>query len=197
MDGSPASAPRVELEGVSEPAVMTKVSARQTLAKSAGSRAASCVRAHTVPSSERAGIVAVERVGVESSTITFAWADGLHGCDNARGAREASRAWCGIVFGVLTRGRLDDPRLDVAGCRTVSGDPVAFVWVSAGPRTRYVAVAQDGYAEVYKPAGDRPIRIATTAGIEGDGSRVTFRISEHDARGRLVSRYALDAVPEG
>ena len=139
----------------------------------------------------------VERVGVESSSITFDSASGLHGCDGGEGPREAGREWCGIAFGILTRGRLDDPRLDVTGCRTASGAPLGFVWVYAGPRTRYVAVVQEGYAEVYEPAGRVPIRIATSAGVEVDGSRAIFRVSEHDGRGHLLRRYELDAVPAG
>jgi hypothetical protein len=142
------------------------------------------------------GRAIVERVGAVGSSVTFASVSGLHGCDDGQ-RREARRHWCGIAFGMLRRGRLDDPRLDVAGCRTVSGGPIGFVWVKAGAETRYVAVSQDGYAEVYEPAAGLPIRIATSAGVTVDGSRATFRISEHDARGRLLRRYRLDAVPAG
>ena len=198
MDGSPATAPRAELEGVSEPAVATKVRVRRAETLAADPRAASCFRAHDSAAPDGRHGVTVERVGVESSSVTFGSASGLHGCDSGgEGSPEAGREWCGIAFGVLTRGRLDDPRLDVTGCRTASGAPLGFVWVYAGPRTRYVAVVQEGYAEVYEPAGGVPIRIATTTGVEVDGSRATFRISEHDARGHLLRRYVLDAVPAG
>jgi hypothetical protein len=139
--------------------------------------------------------VIVERTGVEGSSVTFRSDAGLHACDR-QGRREAGRL-CGTSFGVLKRGHLDDPRLDVAGCMTTSGDPLGFAWIATSPRTRYVAVMQDGYAEVYEPAGGLPIRIATATGIEIAGSRATFSLSEHDARGRMLRRYELDAVPAG
>ena len=134
---------------------------------------------------------------MESSTVTYVSDAGLHGCDNSRGRREGGRRWCGTSFGVLKRGRLEDPRLDVAGCQTDSGAPMGFAWITTAPRARYLAVAQEGYSEIYEPAGGVPIRIATTSGIEVDGSRVTFRLSEHDANGRLLRRYELEAVPAG
>jgi hypothetical protein len=196
-DGSRTESPRVELEGISEPAVSTKVEVRHTRTLRPDSAARSCLRAHDSPAPDERYDAIFERVGVESSSVTFASASGLHACDGAHRPREAERPWCGVAFGVIRRGRLDDPRLDVAGCRNVSGDPLAFVWVSPGPGARYVAVSQHGYAEVYEPAGDLPIRIATSDGVEVDGSRATFRLSEHDGRGRLLRRYELDAVPAG
>ena len=192
MDGSPTRGPEVDLEGVSSPAVATKLQRALTTPRSA---TASCIRAHGAQS--RPHGASVERVGVESSTVTYVSDSGLHGCDNSRGRREGHRRWCGTSFGVLRRGRLDDPRLDVAGCTTDSGAPMGFAWITAGPRARYVAVAQDGYAEIYEPAGGIPIRVATATGIEIDGSQATFRLSEHDAHGRLLRRYELDAVPAG
>ena len=197
VDGSRAVPSRVELEGVSRPTVSTKVSVRQARTLRAGSVAASCFRAHGLAAPRGRYGAIVERVGVESSSVTFASASGLHGCDDGPGPREADRRWCGIAFGILRRGRLDDPRLDVAGCRTASGEPIGFVWITPITGARYVAVAQHGYAEVYEPAGGVPIRITNSAGVDVDGSRATFRISEHDARGRLLRRYELDAVPAG
>jgi hypothetical protein len=196
VDGSRAAQPTVELEGVSGAAVATKVTVLRARTMPLDRLTASCLRAHDVTAAESRGVV-VERIGVDGASVTFASAAGLHACDGAEERRSARRRWCGIAFGVLRRGRLDDPRLDMAACRTASGDPVAFVWLSVPPRTRYVAVAQDGYDEVYERAGHLPIRIATTTGIEGNGSRTTFRLSEHDARGRLLGRYELDAVPAG
>jgi hypothetical protein len=197
MDGSPAKPPAVELEGVSEPAIATRIRVRRAGRLPTDSLANSCMGAHglATPSGLQGSII--ERVGVEGSSVTLASASGLHACDESQGPREAGREWCGIAFGVLTHRRLDDPRLDVADCHTASGHPMGFAWMSAGPRTRYVAVAQAGYAEVYEPAGGMPIRIATTTGVVVDGSRATFRLSEHDTRGRLLRRYELDAVAAG
>jgi hypothetical protein len=196
-DGSPAVPSPVELEGVSEPTVSTKVEVRRTTTLRSDSVAATCLRAHDSPAANGRHGEVVERVGAESSSVTFGSASGLHGCDGAQGLTEAARPWCGVTFGVLRRGRLDDPRLDIAGCRDVSGDPLAFVWISPGPGARYVAVAQDGYAEVYEPAGGLPIRIASSDDVEVDGARATFRLSEHDGRGRLLRRYEVGAVPAG
>jgi hypothetical protein len=195
VDGSPAAPPRIELEGVSSPTVATKVRVVRPRATPLDRMTRSCLQEHDVTPSESAGVL-VERVGVHNSSITFASAAGLHACDGAP-APKGSSGWCGVAFGLLRLGRLDDPRLDVAACRTDSGGPVAFVWVSPGPQTRYVAVAQGGYTEVYERAGNLPLRIATTTGIEPDGARATFRLTEHDARGRRLSRYELAAVPAG
>ncbi len=195
MDGSRAHGPGVDLARVSSPAIATKVHVRSARTATTTSAASSCIRAQGAQT--RPHGVAVERVGVESSTVTYVSDSGLHGCDNSRGMREGDRRWCGTSFGVLRHSRLDDPRLDIAGCKTDSGAPMGFAWITAGPRARYVVVAQDGYAEIYEPAGDLPIRIATASGIEIDGSRATFRLSEHDAQGRLLRRYELDAVPAG
>jgi hypothetical protein len=194
MDGSRAHGPGVDLDGVSSPAIATKVLVRPAKTARAGSKAASCIRAQRAQGRPRGAVV--QRVGVESSTVTYVSDSGLHGCDNSRGRREGDRRWCGTSFGVLKRGRLDDPRLDIAGCGTDSGAPMGFAWITAS-RARYVAVAQDGYSEIYEPAGGIPIRIATATGIEVDGSRATFRVSEHDAQGRLLRCYELDAVPAG
>ena len=188
--------PRVELQGESGATVTTKVRVVRVRTMPLDRPTRSCLLEHDVTASESLASV-VERVGAHGSSITFASSAGLHACDAASEPRNSRHRWCGVAFGVLRRGRLDDPRLDVAACRTASGDPVAFVWVSGGPRTRYVAVVQNGYTEVYERAGDLPIRIATTRGIEADGSRVIVRLSEHDGRGRLLSRYELAAVPAG
>jgi hypothetical protein len=197
MDGSPTTTTTVELEGVPEPAVVTKVKVRRADPRAADPLKASCLGAHGLVVSGGHHGATVERIGVEGSSVTLTSASGLHACDDSQGSREAGRRWCGIAFGVLTHGRLEDPRLDVAGCLTASGHPVGFAWISAGSQTRYVAVAERGYSEVYEPAGGVPIRIATATGVGVDGSRASFRLTEHDARGRLLRRYELEAVAAG
>ncbi len=74
---------------------------------------------------------------------------------------------------------------------------MGFVWVEPVPETRYVSVAQPGFAEVYEVAGDLPVRIATTSGLNADPLGATFHLWEHDAAGKLLRRYRLDAVPAG
>jgi hypothetical protein len=97
----------------------------------------------------------------------------------------------------LDDGRLQDPRLDIAGCRSATAGAMGFAWVQPDSRTRYVAVEQPGYTEVFETAGGLPVRIATTTGIETDGSTARFDVSEHDASGALVRKYELRAIPAG
>ncbi len=139
----------------------------------------------------------MERVGVVSSSVTFATPSGLQGCDNSSGSRDGGRRWCGTSFGVLSDGRLQDPRLDIAGCRADAGQPIGLAWIQHQPDARYLAVEQEGYLEVYEAAGSLPVRIATTSGVEMAGSRATFRVSEHDAAGRRLRRYELVVAAAG
>jgi len=74
---------------------------------------------------------------------------------------------------------------------------MGFAWIEPDPGARYVVVEQDGYAEVYQPARSLPVRIATVMGVEVEGSRATFRLSEHDADGGLLRRYELEVVAAG
>lgn len=195
MDGSPSREPPVELEGVSGPAALTRVRVVDVDEIGPRSLSADCLR--TRERRPRPALPLVERIGVTSTTVTFAAASDLYGCDDSPGPREEDRRWCSTSFGRLYDGRLRDPRLDIAGCRTAAGEPMGFVWVEPDARTRYVAVEQEGYTEVYETAGSLPVRIATTTGVEIEGSRASFHVSEHDASGRLVRRYTVDAVVAG
>ncbi len=100
------------------------------------------------------------------------------------------------AFGKLRGGHLRDPRLSIS-CKTRDGELMGFVWIEPGAKTRYVAVAQDTFSEVYEVAGDLPIRVATTSDVEIEGSRAAFDISEHDARGMLLRRYRLESAVAG
>ena len=97
----------------------------------------------------------------------------------------------------LESGRLLDPRLDLAGCATTSGDTVAFAWFQPGPHTSFVAVRQQGYVEVYPVVAHLPVRISTTAHISTQESRATFEVSEHDASGALLRSSILEARVAG
>jgi hypothetical protein len=194
VDGSDARAPAVELEGVSEPAVLTKVRVARVGDVRAGSRAAECLRGPARDARPTGRVV--ERIGVTSETVTLRDASGLKGCDDSPGRREENRRWCGSSFGRLYQGHLRDPRLDIAGCRTADGAPLGLAWVEPSQGTRYVAVEQEGYVEVYEVAGGLPVRVATSK-VHVQGSRATFDVSEHDAGGGLLRTYRLDAVPAG
>jgi hypothetical protein len=63
--------------------------------------------------------------------------------------------------------------------------------------TKYVAVHERDYTEVYEVAGGLPVRVATASGAMIEGSRASFELSEHDASGNLLRRYRLDAVVAG
>jgi len=74
---------------------------------------------------------------------------------------------------------------------------MGFVWVEPAHEARYVTVQQPGFAEVYEVAGELPVRVATTSGLTADPLGARFDLWEHDATGRLLRRYRLDAVPAG
>lgn len=74
---------------------------------------------------------------------------------------------------------------------------MGLAWIEPASESRYVVVDQGRYVEVYEPAGALPVRIATTTGVEIDGSRATFELSEYDASGELLRRYALEATAAG
>jgi hypothetical protein len=186
----------VELEGLPAPAVLTSVRLVRVGDIEPGSSSASCLQ-RDWGGAQPAGRI-VERIGVSSETVTFRdrTGDGLYGCDNSAGPREDDRRWCGGAFGRLYSGHLRDPRLDL-GCITEGRDVVGFLWVEPNRDARYVVVGQPGYAEVYRAAGDLPVRVATTSGVEVEGSRATFNLSEHDAEGRLLRRYQVEAAVAG
>ena len=74
---------------------------------------------------------------------------------------------------------------------------MAFIWIEPAAATRYVAVEQPGYVEVYETTPGLPVRIASITGVDVEGARASFELSEHGADGHLVRRYAADAVVAG
>jgi hypothetical protein len=159
-----------------------------------GSKLETCVRGSFAPPPAGAAVV---RIGVSGESVTFTDAThtGLRACDNG-GARADDRRWCGTSFGRLYSGHLRDPRLDIL-CETERGAPLGFVWVEPSRRARYVVVEQGGYSEAYEVASGLPVRISTATGVRSDPARIAVDLTEHDARGRLVRRYRLTAVPAG
>ncbi len=196
MDGSPAPDVPVELEGVDEPTVLTLVRVVRAAQRKPETASALCLRGRNW--GIRAAGSSVERVGVYSESVTFRQESrrGVFGCDNSPGPREEHRRWCGGAYGMLYSGHLRDPRLGL-GCSTSDGERMGFVWIEPVPKARYVTVQQPGFAEVYEVAGELPVRIATTSGLNVDPLGATFHLWEHDAAGRLLRRHRLDAVPAG
>lgn len=196
MDGSAAQDVPVELEGIDDPTVLTKSRVVRAADGRRDAVSVSCLRGRTW--SIRAAGLSVVRVGVSSESVTFRGESGrsVFGCDNSPGPREGSRRWCGGAYGMLFDGRLRDPVLDLI-CDTGDGEPMGFVWIEPGRNARYVVVEQPGYAEVYEVAGGLPVRVATTTGVEIEGSRAGLDLREHAADGRLLRAYRLEAAVAG
>jgi hypothetical protein len=194
LDGSPAVAPPVALDGVGRPAIMAEAAVSPRRRVAAGSAEAACLRGSDDGGS---GPLAV-RVGATATSATFRVLSGraLVACDGvSRGG--VVGAWCGRAFGLLREGRLEDPRLDLA-CVRPDGRPVAFAWIEPTQRARYVAVEEPGYVEVYAAAGGlrSPVRVVTTD-VDVSSSSASFDVSEHDRAGRLLRRYRLEATVSG
>lgn len=181
VDGTRAETPVVPLEAPT-PQVLTKasvVSTQYARTETAVRRCLAAARDHT-PSG-----AAVLRIGASGVSVTFRTASGraLLACD---GIDPTGASWCGRAYGRLERGRLHDPRLDLVGCTSAAGNPVAFAWFEPGRSTSYLAVRQRGFVEVYPAAGGVPIRISTTTGISPEDSGASFEVSEHDRGGALL-----------
>jgi hypothetical protein len=190
VDGTPTRPPSVELE-IDRPQIAARVRVVDPATVRRG-RIGRCLAGV----SERPGPGAmIERTGVEGSSVTFHTMSGrdVVACDGT----SPRLAWCGRALGHLHGGRLRDPRLDIAGCSTATGDPVAFAWIEPARRAKFVAIRQDGYVEVYAVAGGVPVRVATTKGIDPATSSGRFEVSEHDGTGRRLRSYVLDARVAG
>jgi len=197
MDDSEPAALPIDLQGIQTPVVLTTVRVVPASARDRETRSATCLDRGR--GSERPRASSVERVGAHSETVTFEEESGsaVFGCDNSPGPREGDRRWCGGAYGQLFDGHLRDPRLDIGGCRTTEDEPIAFIWIEPGPATRYVAVRQPDFTEVYEPARGLPVRIATTSGFISDPLGVTINVTEHDASGKLLRSRRIDAAPAG
>ena len=197
IDGTPAQRPSsVTLERIAGDQIATTIVTVDARRVAPTSLAAQCLRRARDHSA--VGPV-VSRVGVNGESVTFRASSrqSLIACDRAAADTEGGSVWCGIAVGRLENGRLQDPRLDLAGCRSAADDPVAFAWVVPRRATRYVAVGQPGFAEVYRVATGLPVRVTTTSGIDEEGSRASFHVTEHDRAGRLLRAYTLDAHVAG
>lgn len=194
VDGTPASAPSVRLDAPT-PQILTGVTSTTAKRLPDGTPSGECLRAAR---EHGATAPVVVRTGVTGLSATYRTASGraLVGCDATHAATVHDAAWCGRAYGRLERGRLLDPRLDLAGCSTPMGDTVAFAWIAPGARTAYVAVRQDGYTEVYATAGGLPVRVTTNA-VSVDRSSATFDVSEHSSTGALVRSSLLEVRVAG
>lgn len=193
VDGTRARVPAVRLDAPN-PQISTSVEA--TRAETALTPAArECLRA--LPEYEAAAPVVV-RTGVAGLSVTFRTASGraLVACDGDHVIRADATSWCGRAYGRLERGRLLDPRLDVADCSTPAGETIAFAWIVPSRATAYLAVRQDDYTEVYPTEGGLPVR-ATTATVAPDRSGATFEVSEHSASGATLRTSTIEVRVAG
>jgi hypothetical protein len=186
LDGSRATAPKVDLEGVDVPEIATKVDLAPPRS------IASCFG----PTGTRTSGSVLRRVGVNGISITFgASGRSVYACDSST-SRPGRDRWCGRAYGRLQDRALTDPRLDLT-CVTEDGNPMAFVWIEPEVGTRYVVVGQDGFVEVYAVAGDLPVRVTTIKHIAEAESAASVHVSEHDRRGTLLRSYTLEARVAG
>jgi hypothetical protein len=187
IDGTPARAPPVQLEGVDEAVILVATRVGTVNSVERRSRASPCV-ASTGRDATGGG---VERVGASGSSVTF-YGRGrrtTHACDAVDGS------WCGHAFAAVQDGRVRDPRLTIT-CRTDRGDPLGFAWVQPAVAARYVVVHASGHAEAYSVAGSALVRV-TTEDVDVAMSRATFVVTEHARDGRLLRAYELTAQVAG
>ncbi len=143
--------------------------------------------------------IAVERIGVDGRSITFASRDGrrVYACDGGIDpAGERAPPWCGAVVGERERGRLLDPRLDVV-CLDRSHHALAYVFVEPVARAHWIGVQQDGYVELYEVAGGLPVRVETTRAVDLEAARAVFELRQYDAEGHELVRETLGAAVAG
>jgi hypothetical protein len=143
--------------------------------------------------------VVVERVGVfgESLTFTDAGRRTLYGCDGGTDAAgERKPPWCGNPAGLLVKGKLLDPRLDVL-CRDTKGRPLAYAWVEPAAGARWVGVDQGTYTEVYEVLAGLPVRIASARGVQPSRARATFDVTQYDSHGKELIKGKLEAQVAG
>jgi hypothetical protein len=143
--------------------------------------------------------IVVERTGVFAESLTFAdlGRKVVYACDGGTDpAGERKPPWCGSAAGLLLRGRLLDPRLDIL-CRDREGRPLAYAWVEPVAGVRWIGVDQGRYTEVYEVLAGLPVRIASARGIQAGQARATFDLTQYDAQGKELVKGKLEAAVAG
>jgi hypothetical protein len=161
-------------------------------------RADQCLAAADQPN-VAADAPAVERLGVDGESLTFASRDGsvVYACDGGVDpAGERTPPWCHTVVGELDHGHVLDPRLDVI-CRDRGRRPLAYAFVEPVAGARWIGVRQDGYVELYEALGDLPVRVVTTTGVDTDNARATFELTQYDTEGRELTHGEMEASVAG
>ena len=152
-------------------------------------RAAQCLRRARDHAAVGPVVVARRREWRERHVPCFIRAECLSPAIGAAAATEARDMWCGIAVGRLRARATPGPAARLAGCRDAAADPVAFAWVEPGRATQYVAVGQPGLREVYRvvsgPSGAHHDDLRYRS---REGSRASFRITEHDGERPALAR---------
>ena len=191
LDGGVAAAPPVPLEGVRGHVVQTAVRVVPDVLHSRNPAVRACL---LQGSPGDGGGSAVVRTGVTGRSVTFRTSGGraLIACDGTSHGRKVR--WCGRAYGRLQHGSLRDPRLDLACSR--SGKPLAFAWIEADRRARYVVMRGRAYAEAYLVAGGLPVRVVT-ADVDPGRSTATLDVSEHASDGRRLRAFRVETEVAG
>jgi len=188
LDGRPATSFAPVDGSVIAPARLVELGDRADAFLSSADRA-------NVPADTRA----VERVGVDGESLTFAGRDRatVYACDGGVDpAGERSWPWCHTVLGELDHGQVLDPRLDVI-CSDRRRRPLAYAFVEPVAGARWISVRQDGYVELNEVLGGLPVRVATTRGIDLDNARATFEVTQYDTAGRELVHGEMEVAVAG
>ena len=158
---------------------------------------------HCLSGADRATVPAdtlvVERIGVDSRSLTFANREQtrVYACDGGiDAAGERAPPWCAAVFGELVEGRLLDPRLDVV-CRDRGRRPLAYAFVEPVARACWIGVRQEGYVELYEVLAGLPVRVAGSRGVDAENARATLEVAQYDAEGHELVHGTLEAAVAG
>ena len=171
--------------------------ARATTLRELGRRGRACARRFEPPAIPATAAV-VHRVGVAAETLTL-----LHSarrtivaCEDAPRELEHHGDWCGGSSGHLFAGRLRDPRVELSNCQTSEGETIGFAWITPTSRTRWIAIEEHEYFELYEVVGGLPVRVSTS-GVRVRDSRVVFDYRELAADGAQLARERMDAGVAG
>jgi hypothetical protein len=190
LDGSRPAPPPAALARLREPLALGRV--RAVPARAADQpRLRTCLRRFTLTRLPEHSVV-VERIGVAGASLTFRDPH-QHVLDGSDGLDTGPR-FCGSAAGLLRRGRLLDPRLEIV-CGGRRGH-VGFAWIEPVPHAVWIAVEERGYTELYRVAGGLPVRV-TTSKVRPLAASAVFRVSQHAAGGVELAKTTLEARVAG
>ena len=142
-------------------------------------------------------VVVVTRIGVVTRSVTVLHSGDpqLVACDKT-GVPLERREWCGLSVGILRRGRLPDPRLDIL-CVDRRRRHIASAWINPAKGARWIGVDQGSVTELYPAAASLPVRVATRRTVDYRRSRATFSITQYAGDGHVIVRTILAARVAG